>query len=337
LNSGSLATRILVGQSKRVFAREMRGIVLDDQNCVFDKALLERFEMRPRKLLDDLDLTGLAIETQIDPCGGSERKASHLAMVSQVRMPDMSTIILGLASRPIESEQALTTFIRDYFAAFAQNNKLRSVPHYCVVEDNYGGTPYANVHFNRARAGLPTVINWSRHGRSKSGVHTTESMKRRALARMSYDLSMDRVAFAQPLMVADPLSEEDREETMLKLFFAQCRNLRCVPTSSKDGVHITAKRPEIGLVDDQIIAYLCGHDIFNDIIKEVVLARENDAIQRIRQQGRAQAEMRERQQAAFVPRVADHLAQTTAYAHGEFGQAHSATLSDVSGFLHQMS
>src|SRR6185295_18853760 len=138
LNSSSLATRILVGQSKRVYAREMRGIVLDDQNCVFERRMLERFIARPRRMASDMDLSGLAVYSQIDPTGGSDKQSSHLAIVSIIRMPDMSTLIVGLASRPVGTEDEMSAFIASYFRASAEAPHLQGLTHYVMEEDNYG-------------------------------------------------------------------------------------------------------------------------------------------------------------------------------------------------------
>lgn len=247
--------------SQSMYAREVLGVVMSDENSVLDSSWLDRLTNKERWSIK-FDPT-YVLYTYIDPSGSGKGHQSETAICTVIRTPEGKSIILGVASWNTQNEKDTNDFVISYFRNFALHEIYSKMRHVLCVESNYGGALVASWFVNRATHALPTIEQY-RPQEGKDGVTLFARNKAEAVMDAIALLDEDRVLVASKLIAPDPRHGED----LLKLLLKQLSNLRKVFEAGR--WTYTAKGP--GAPDDLCIAYLMSQKFSSDC---TILARLN--------------------------------------------------------------
>ena len=252
------------GDSEALYSREIMGGIMSDQDCVFDQGMLDAFRARVRWPIESIaNLSEMTVLTFIDPTGGSPKATSECGIATVVRLNDGTSIILGLDSYNTQNLQQIRTLLTMYFGAMNQIPGLREAQHFVAIENNYGGSGYAELHLEAIKQAKPNIQEYKLHN-DIHGVPTTPGNKKTGVYQMIWDMYLNRVHVAQPIITSDP----KRADAHVNQFHEMCGNLRRV---WQDGHHsYTAKRNGI-LPDDKLIAYIRANHILMQILAKGVV------------------------------------------------------------------
>jgi hypothetical protein len=310
LNTAAAVGRVMLGDSADVFAREMRGVVINYKNCIFPQELIDSFSAKPGEPIQTLtahDVDGCMLYTAVDPNGGTEQATSHMGIVTIARRKNLNIYIAGMASRNTMNAHEIRLMMNQYFRQFSDERSVwKSCPHKIMIEGNYGGTNWASELFYMAKKANPGLQLYS----DKPGfynVTTTRGLKKIAVGRLISHLEMDQIKFVSPLIVGDNSKPDENPAAMRKLLYTQLNNCRAMPDGKGD-YDIGAKHPEIGLPDDTLIAlFIVLVKSLQDIYSQA-MDREQRMYEQMERQTRERRQEREYQEAAqFAPTTRDLL------------------------------
>lgn len=267
--------KLFMGGSSALFAREVLGKVLSEDQSIFHRTWLDAFKDRPVLPLTNIDPAHVTLYTAIDPNGGSATNASHTAIVTLLPLrtaTGLMTVIVGLASFNVQNEQHMATLLSDYFKAFQRHPLLSVVPHVVTCENNYGGVFVASSVINRAR--LQVGNHCMREFRTRPdqvGFRTTHATKSLAVTNMLYDMEHNLICFSTPMVTPSGLGHEEATAQMQEEFRGQCSRLRKV--IERKLITYTGKQP--GKPDDMLSAYWIAHYTAQHLIVEELLRQSS--------------------------------------------------------------
>lgn len=233
--------------NEAMYAREVLGEIMSDETCVIQEAALLRFKERPpiQLTLDQADV----VYTFIDPNGGG---SSDMGIMSLVRLPNNQICIVGISAYPSRDIAELKDVVQNYFVAMKQHPVFGRAEQILFVENNYGGTPYADLFVKTAQQVID-IDEFRADPRVGAGVHTDDRNKNHAVMTVIFDMFHNRVHFSHEMISAKP----DKIPEDIDKFHAQLSRLRRV----QRGGHMsyTAKTRKNGESDDLLITFVMGH------------------------------------------------------------------------------
>jgi hypothetical protein len=188
--------------SEQMYAQEVLGTVMSNRSCIYDSDWLKRFRTRV-KSIDHID--DLTVHTFIDPSGGGTH--SSCGICSIVRDNDGTVIVVGLASLDTKDTTDIATLMLNYFHSFTRDPVLRGAQHIMYIENNYGGSSYADLFHTCAKQVLPNIKEWnvmSGKDDGKHGVTTTREAKNSTVMSSIWMLYKDEVSFCNRMCTDKP-------------------------------------------------------------------------------------------------------------------------------------
>ena len=235
--------------NEAMYAREVLGEIMSDETCVIQEAALIRFKDRPpiQLTLKQADV----VYTFIDPNGGG-LGVSDMGIISLVRLPNNQICIVGMTAYPSRDVAEIVDVVQNYFIAMKQHPIYGNSEHILFVENNFGGTPYADLFVKTAQQVID-IDEFRADPRVGAGVHTDDRNKNHAVMTVIFDMFHNRVHFASEMVCAHPKELPKHIDE----FHGQLSRLRRV----QKGGHMAynAKNKKTGQSDDILICFVMCH------------------------------------------------------------------------------
>lgn len=248
---------LLMDNDEDLFNQEVLGAIVGGFECVFAEEWRKKLSEGPGFSMESInseEANNLIIYHFVDPDGGGS--GSEFAIVSAMRQPDGSVIILGLGSMSTQNDLEILSLCDRYFARFRESI-FSFAQHVLILENNFGGPQSCDLILHRIVHCLPKRTHIFNSMPQRTGVRTDDNNKRMGtLATISY-MNQDKIQFSSSLLTHLPVVVKGKDEaanaaTMRKKFMTQCGNFRRVRNATGRGIKFTGKKP--GVPDDMISA-----------------------------------------------------------------------------------
>jgi hypothetical protein len=271
--------RILIDGDEQMYMREAQGHIPGEMGCVCHPAWVHNLRKKPP--VGVRDSSQVIIFNAFDPSGGGEDSISSTALCSivqyrgghvvgsQSRFTIVETIIVGMATVPLDDYHTLRAYLCQYFTNLLEQYPRATFVH--MTEANYGGSVLSSVFADSVAAVIPPEQNLEvRRTKEVHGLVTTNAMKESAVYSVAVALSANMVSFADPLICHSKRAHD--MERSKHVFLEQLENLKAVPIGSTGKIKYTAKDKGDGSRDDLITAFLLVY------IHTLVLQRMNPGL-----------------------------------------------------------
>ncbi len=214
-----------------------------------------------------IEFEGGFLMTYLDPAGGGPHSETAILTLYVVPFPrEDHFFVVGIDSANLLSNRDAEKRCFGYFGKMQEHPLFSNLPHFLMVEANYGGCIFSSQWAQWCKTAYPNLIEVDQNSDKGSGVVLSQGLKMAAWMEAKAVLSSSRFHFASKLVTI----EKTKQPYLMAQMIDQLRNLQAVQVIRErktSKVSIRGKSVSSHAKDDLAIAWLVMVGFYKDFIR----------------------------------------------------------------------